>query len=778
MSTVRKFYRAALLTIAGLLVGCWVVGAQPIEPIEPWIPRLAFGPESVVLKSYTVKVEVVNQLAQFALELTFYNPSDVVQEETYIFPVPKGTVISHLTLCGDGQCHEGKLMSATEARNIYEEIVRHTKDPALLEYLGERAFQVRVFPIPSRGEQKVKISYQQVLQRAGNLIELLYPITAQKPIEQLLVQIQIREDEPIASIYSPTHKISVQKVTETEANASLEATQVKSAQDFRLFYTVSEKELGVDIITYKVGTEDGYFLLLISPAQSEVAPVPKDIVFVIDVSGSMDGEKLQQAKQSLKYALGKLNPQDRVAIVAFSDTVTEFSSLLVSVGDLDQKAVESFVDKLEATGGTNINDALSRGLSFFAPSERLKMLVFLTDGLPSTGETDVSQIIKNATAKNAQLNARIFVFGVGYDVNTILLDTLSGHNGGFSTYVEPSESIETEIAQFYEKVGTPLLTDLQTTFGDLKVYDLYPQKLPDLFKGSQIQLVGRYRASGKSEVTLTGRRQGADWSNKFEVELPSESTRYSFLPQMWAARKIGYLLDEIRLKGENPELVDAVKKLAEKFGIVTPYTSYFAAPPEAVAGTPCPTCDRDSTMRMTLQSGPSASTASSGPSGVFYSQGLTALREDAKELVQSLVRSVRGISFQLDQDNIWKAADYQQQPTIKIQFGSEAYFALASAPEFKEILALGPSVVFPNRSQWIEISETEGATQMAQLPQPLIEAIRTAPVTQAEPDVTPPRSSPQPKPEKVEGMNAGLVAVIAGVLIVIGAGLALWVRRR
>lgn len=763
MFTMRKLCAVVLLASVLVEVLAGSVQAQPIEP--PWIPRPAPSPDSVVLKSYTVKVEIDNQVAQLALELTFYNPSDFVQEETYIFPVPKGTVIAHLTLCGDGQCHEGKLMSATEARQIYEEIVRRTKDPALLEYLGERAFQVRVFPIPPKGEQKVKISYQQVLQRAGNLIELLYPLTAQKPIEQLTIQIHLRENEPIASIYSPTHKVSIQKIGESEATVSLEATQMKSAQDLRLFYTVSEKELGVDVVTYRVGNEDGYFLLLISPAQVEsAASLPKDIVFVVDVSGSMEGEKLQQAKESLKYALSKLSPQDRVALIAFSDTVTEFSSQLVSVDGLDRKAIAAFVDKLEADGGTNINDALLRGLSFFEANERLKMLVFLTDGLPSAGETDVNQIIKNATAKNAQLNARIFVFGVGYDVNTVLLDTLSGQNGGFSTYVEPGENIETEIAQFYEKVGTPLLTDLQINFGDLKVYDLYPQRLPDLFKGSQIQVVGRYRVPGKGEVTLSGKRQGADWSGKFEIELPKENTQYGFLPRMWAARKIGYLLDEIRLKGENQELVDAVKKLAEKFGIVTPYTSYFAAPPEAVAVDPCPTCHGGLTM-LRMQG---RSAASSGPSAVHYSQGVSAMRDEAQELVQSIVRQVRGLPFQVGQDGIWKASGYQQQPTVKVQFGSEAYFALASNPAFKEYLALGPEVIFPSGDRWIEISQSDGVTQMVQLPQPLIEeAIETTPTTQPE------RGT---EPAKAEG--SGVIAAVVGLLIVIGAGLAFWMWKR
>ncbi|MDW8141654.1 MAG: VWA domain-containing protein [Candidatus Bipolaricaulota bacterium] len=494
-------------------------------------------------------------------------------------------------------------------------------------------------------------------------------------------------------------------------------------------------------------------------------------VFVIDVSGSMDSEKLAQAKQSLKYALGKLNPQDRVAIVAFSDTITEFSTQLVPADEANRRQLEAFVDKLEAGGGTNINDALLRGLDLLGAnrsSERLKMLVFLTDGLPTTGETDVNQIIKNVTAKNAPLNARIFCFGVGYDVNTVLLDALSQYNGGFSTYVEPGESIEAEIAQFYEKVGAPLLTDLQLDFGGLSVYDLYPAKLPDLFKGSQIQLVGRYRAPGTGTVTLTAQRQGAAWSRTFEIALPKENTQYGFLPRMWAARKIGYLLDEIRLKGENPELVDAVKKLAEKFGIVTPYTSYFAAPPESVVRDPCPTC-------LLI---PPAAMAPSGQSAVRMSQGLQALREDARELAQSLVRSVRGISFQFDRDNIWRAAGYQQQPTVKILFGSEAYFALASNAEFREYLSVGPAVVFPVGGHWVEISQSAGATQLSQLSQSLIKALETEPVARPEEPTVSPSPSVQPISEKAEGASAGFVAAVVGVLIVLGAGLVLWLWRR
>ncbi|MBI3460551.1 hypothetical protein HY009_06450, partial [Candidatus Acetothermia bacterium] len=272
----------------------------PIEPPLPWINHPAQTDQQVQLKNYKIKADIEHQLAQVVLELTFFNPNTIVMEETYLVPVAKGIVLSDLTLCSEGKCLEGKLLDANEARGKYEEIVRRTKDPALLEYVGDKAFQVRVFPIPPQGEQTVQIRFQTILERAGNLVQFLYRLTAQKQIEQLSIQVHVREDEPIANIYSPSHKVNVQKISDREATVSFEATQVHAAQDFLLFYTVAEKELGIDLLPYRITGQDGYFILLLSPALVEQAQtLAKDVVFIFDVSGSMSGDKIDQAKQSL-----------------------------------------------------------------------------------------------------------------------------------------------------------------------------------------------------------------------------------------------------------------------------------------------------------------------------------------------------------------------------------------------------------------------------------------------------------------------------------------------
>ena len=691
----------------------------PILPICEPVVRLV---EPVTVKQYTVKIEINNQIAHVRVEQVFFNPNEWQMEGSYLFPIPQGAAISDLTLCSEGKCTEGKLLAADEARRIYHDIVRKTLDPALLEYVGDRAFQVKVFPIPAKGESKIELSYQQILQRGGNLVELVYPLSGEKPIEQFVMNITIKDDEPIANIYSPSHKITPQKLSEREAKVSFEGTHLDPKQDFVLYYSLTREGWGIDVLTYKEKDEDGYFILLLSPAQFEGRQaLPKDMVFVFDISGSMEGEKIAQAKQSLKHAISKLNEKDRVGLVVFSDLVREFKQGLLPVGELNKDELHSFIDGLEAGGSTDINKALLRGLEYFdegaalesfvapvadgpgehrtklsLPQERLKIIVFLTDGEPTVGETDPAKIAKSVLESN-KLKVRLFVFGVGYDVNAILLDRISVENGGFSTYVEPGESIEHQIAQFYDRVGAPLLTDLLLNFGNLKVYDLYPPKLPDLFRGSQIQIAGRYSAPGVEKAILGGHDPG-DFVFDFEMTLPQENTNYSFIPRIWASRKIGYLLEQIRLHGENKELVDTIKKLAEKFGIVTPYTSYLAQPEgERVQVIGCPTCLM----------------ASSGASAIMASEALQDYKSGFAAPSSSVKQAGRK-TFVL-KDGVWVAPEYAGEKTIKVKFGSEAYFGLADIA--KDYLALGNRVIFPWHEKFIEVAQNEGITSLEELKQ-------------------------------------------------------------
>jgi len=706
-----------------------------------------------VLKSYHVQITVEDQVAEVQIEQTYFNPTDRVLEEVYVFPVPKGTIISHLTLCSSKGCHEGRLLGAEEARRLYEEIVRRTKDPALLEHLGERAFRVRVFPIPPGGERTVKISYLQVLSRSDGLVELVYPLTSQKRIEELLIQVTIRDDEPIGNVYSPTHPISETRPSEGEVRVSFEGLKIESDKDFRLYYGPAREGIALDLLSFRRAEEDGYFLLLISWPTEDAAPLPKDIVFVLDISGSMAGEKIEQAKGALSYALGRLNPEDRFGLIAFSDALKELDSKLISASELDHERLRRFIEGLGAAGGTDIHAALLRALGLLKDEqrERPNVIVFITDGRPTAGVTDMRTILKEVEAAN-DFGARIFTFGVGYDVNSVLLDALSEEGGGFATYVEPGESLEQAVSRFYERVGNPIVWDLSVRFEGLGVYDLYPPRLPDAFAGDTLQLVGRYRAPGKGRLIIEGKGEGLRRPLSWEIELPAELTRHSFLPRIWAARAIGYLLKQIRKGGEDPELVARVKELAERFGIVTPYTSYFAALEEATG--------------MDVR----AFRSSSGRAAVHASKALEALAkanstEELDPFVSGAVRRAGERTFVL-REGVWEellgrgSALLGRAERIRVKFGSEAYFALASHPELREYLKVGPNVTFTWRPKAgppmvIEVSDSAaGITASSRLPEELQ-------VPAADPN---PEDSVPAAPTDRGGLIAS-AAVLLGVLI-------------
>jgi Ca-activated chloride channel homolog len=304
----------------------------------------------------------------------------------------------------------------------------------------------------------------------------------------------------------------------------------------------------------------------------------KDICFVIDTSGSMSGKKIQQAKEALRFCLNNLNPDDRFSIIPFSTEVRPYrEALLPAKGEALDEA-KKFVGGISAAGGTAINDALQAAFETVRKSAQDKnrpcMIVFMTDGLPTIGETSVDKIIENAK-RNSPSNVRMFVFGVGNDVNTKLLDKLAEDNHGMREYVGEDENLELKLSNFYAMVANPVLSDLKLTFDPgLGVHDVYPKVLPDLFKGGELVVFGRYSNSGKGKIELAGQCGSESVKRSWDESFPQSELMQEYLPRLWATRKVGFLLDEIRLRGETKEVKEEVVRLAKRFGIVTPYTSY------------------------------------------------------------------------------------------------------------------------------------------------------------------------------------------------------------
>ena len=577
----------ALLALAGGpmndAVACRII-PTPMPIVRPGPrPQPAYRP--LETRSHRADITVDGPVATVAVNAVFYNPNSRVLEGTYFFPLAADAAVDDFQMDINGKMVKGELLDADKARKIYEDIVRRMKDPGLLEFVGTRMLKCRVFPMAPTAETKVKLTYSVTLRADAGLYELAYPLRSAKPeagkIATCAVRVRLRQRDGIKTLYSPTHKVDVTRKGDGEATVGFEQANLLPERDFRLYFSTSKKDVGLSVLTHKPAGEDGYFLLAAAPKVEvdDKAVVAKRIVFAIDTSGSMQGEKIRQARDALKYCVQSLRPADQFALIPFATEPRAFRDALAPASRENVKAAVGFIDTMEARGGTAIDDALQLALKTLKGGKGLPMVVFLTDGLPTIGETDIDAILKNVQGANAE-KARVFVFGVGYDVNTKLLDRLARDNHGAPDYVTPTEDIEVRVSSFYQKVANPVLSDVKLEIGGLKLSDAYPRELPDLFRGGQLLVLGRFRGKGHHAVKLSGTVSGKARHFVFEADF-AETQDNAFLPRLWAVRKVTYLLGAIRRNGEKKELVDEVVRLAKRHGILTPYTSFLVVDDKA-----------------------------------------------------------------------------------------------------------------------------------------------------------------------------------------------------
>jgi Ca-activated chloride channel family protein len=549
-------------------------------PEEKTLPPLA-------MLNHKVSIKVEDQVAITRVEQTFRNHTARQLEATYIFPVPKGASVNKFTMYVGGSEVKGEMVEAGKARDIYNSIVRRTQDPGLLEYIGTNLLRMRVFPIPPNGDQKVSLSYTSVANREGGMIEYVYPLKtdgkATQTLEELTVSADITSQHGVQNVYSPTHAITLKRRSDKEVTVSFDKKQGLLDKDFQLFYQLGDKDVGLTALTHRpVASEKGHFMMLMTPkVDLKGYEVPRDVVMVLDTSGSMRGPKMEQARKAMKYCLDNLTAKDRFALINFATTVNRYKDSLLKVEPDQVGQAKKWVDELEATGGTAINDALASALDLRDAKEegRTFTVVFFTDGQPTIGETNVDAIVKNTLAKNTA-STRIFTFGVGDDVNATMLDTLAEKTRALATYVRPEEDIEAKVSGLYAKISHPVLANLKlATTGDISLSDIYPAQLPDLFHGQQLTVCGRFTGKGASAIKLTGLVGKETKEIVYELTFPDRTgNERDFVEQLWARRKVGYLLDQIRANGEKKELVEEVVTLAKRYGITTPYTSYLIVP--------------------------------------------------------------------------------------------------------------------------------------------------------------------------------------------------------
>jgi Ca-activated chloride channel family protein len=575
------FFAAAMSPVSLGADGLIVVSDPPHA-----VPgHFSFAPLAVTFHRVSVKID--GQVAVTTVDQEFFNSGDARLEGTYIFPLPEGAHIDRFAMDVNGRTMDAELLPADKARSLYEQIVRKMRDPALLEYAGRGAFKARIFPIEPRSKKRITISYTQLLRSDSGLVEYTYPLNTEKfssaPISDVSVKVELSGKEALKSVYCPSHEAEVRRDGERRAVVGWEARDVRPDTDFVVVFSRKTGPIGIDMMASREPGRDGYFMLLASPGLEapETAIAAKDICFVLDTSGSMAGVKLDQAKGALRQCLAGLNARDRFNVMRFSTEAEELFDAPRPVSKENVATAGRFVDGMRASGGTAMEEALAKSLGRGAGETSPYYVIFLTDGLPTVGETREDAIVDRV--KKIRGDARVFTFGVGTDVNAHLLDRIASETRAVSQYVLPGEDIEVKVSSFAQKIRRPVMSNLSLSFTNpaVRLSQVHPGSLPDLFNGDMLVVFGRYSGAGFAAARLVGTVNGREREITADVSFPAEEGSNDYIPRLWAARRVGWLLDEIRLHGESAELRDEVVRLARDFGIVTPYTAYLILEDEA-----------------------------------------------------------------------------------------------------------------------------------------------------------------------------------------------------
>jgi Ca-activated chloride channel family protein len=769
-----------LLTPAAKAQG--IIIPRPCPRPEIRCPRPTEIPQPPLrVKSIRFTAKITDQVAVTHVEQVFENDTPFLLEGVYFFPLPDNVSITEFAMWDGDKRLVGEARPRDEARRIYNDIVRSRRDPALLEYAGKNLFQASVFPIQPHSDKKIELTYSQVLRNEGGTVGYRYPLgtgwqsqvgwqpgpapwprresDSETPqtrpggssLGQISAAVEISSKAAIKGIYSPSHDIDVKRDGERKARLSFES-RGGAQSDFQLFYSFSNQDFGLSLLTYRDPGKDGFFLLLVSPkAELDDREVSaKDVIFVLDTSGSMaEEDKMDKAKAALRHGVGSLNPRDRFNIISFAGEERLMSERLINADDASRKQALDFIERMRATGGTNINDALMAAFKQIQPGDRTQMVVLITDGQPTVGATKASAIFANVK-QASKPGVRLFTFGVGYDVNTVLLDGLANENRGTVAYIEPKEDIEVKVSNFFAKVNNPVLSDVKINWGGVETDLVYPRATPDIFHGSQLVLMGRYRPRpSANRLTLTGNVNGRERSFVYDdLQFPEKQGDHEFLPHLWAMRRVGHLLDQIRLNGESKELRDEIVELGTRYGIVTPYTSYLvlepgmrppfgglrpgAAGPRRSAGSgdsvsnlptnsrkspttaPAATAQESNAVLLSGRMGELPAPEPAGKDAVTFSREKEKLRRAEKVDTTSsmdssnLIRNVAGKTFYL-RDGVWADSEFKAEaklPVVKLKFASDEYFDLiGQEPKLAECFALGQRIVVVWKGKVYQVEE-------------------------------------------------------------------------
>jgi Ca-activated chloride channel homolog len=741
---MRSFLLAALLAIPAYSSAQIIRDRAVPCPVPPCrmgipcrIPECGVQAPGVFRQSSDVRVQLVDRVLRYEITETYVNHGNRVGEADFMFPLPKGAAFQDLKLSINGEMVSGETMSSDNARQIYEEIVRRQRDPALLEWMGYGLLRARIFPIAPGEEKKVVVRFQTVAEREGDALRIDYfrgqrtnqwAVGSNQDAQARTSFVLTYPNDPMyGTAYSPTHSMFEQRYGSDDdgidrGDQSFASSYRGSVRRFEIRDARGEVTLlvpvrrstsaAITMLANAPGNDDGFALITLSPPSIRPRPVPRDLTFVIDVSGSMNGEKIEQARAAGKQVLHTLSPSDRFRLIDFSSDVRTFRDEFSFATRENVRAAERYLDQLDAQGSTNISGALDEALSTPVQSGRLPIVLFLTDGQPTVGERDPAAIAASVAKQRG--SRRVFTFGVGADLNVSLIEQLALEGRGTASFVRPEESVERAVGVVASRLTSPLVTDVRVHADGVRLLKMHPSGPVDIFAGEDLVILARYDGSGNAVVRFDGQTTSGPVSWSSRVNFPERTRENPFVARLWATQRIGYLSAEKRKHGGSQEIDDEIRSLGERFGIPTEFSSYLVVEPGmnqrrqlggvtslgqvvvtgagSVAKAPAPAA-------VQFEAAKSAAAQRSATS-LSDADAASGLRNEAN------VRRVGTVTFVL-RDSIWTDIRYKKDsgPVLRVEPFSDAYFRLMELqPDLREPLSVGERAIVVGRDMAIELT--------------------------------------------------------------------------
>jgi Ca-activated chloride channel family protein len=695
------------------------------------MPACGITTPAVFRQSSDVRVELVDRVLRYEITETFVNRGSRVGEADFMFPLPKGAAFQDLKLSINGEMVAGETMNANQARQIYEEIVRRQRDPALLEWMGYGLLRARIFPIAPGEQKKVVVRFQTVAQREGDALRIDYfrgtrtnqREAAQRPEGRMSFVLTYPNDPMYGRAYSPTHSIDEGDYSRATNNdrsfasfdrGSTRRVEIRDAHgEVTLLVPIRRSAAAaISLLANAPGNDDGFALITLSPPAIQPRAVPRDLTFVIDVSGSMSGEKIEQARAAGKQVLRSLSTMDRFKLIDFSSDVRTFRDGFSVASRENIRAAERYLDELDAQGSTNISGALDEALSSPVQSGRLPIVLFLTDGQPTVGERDGSAIASSVAKQRG--NRRVFTFGVGADLNVSLIEQLALEGRGTASFVRPEESVERAVSIVASRLTSPLVTDVRIRADGVRLRKLHPSGPVDIFAGEDLVILSRYDGSGNAVVRFEGQTTNGPVSWSSRVYFPERSRENPFVARLWATQRVGYLSAEKRKHGGSREVDDEIRDLGERYGIPTEFSSYLVVEPgmnpqirlrgstqqlNGVVTTGAATERRAAAPAAVQFEAAKSAAAQRSAISIAAADSASGVREDAN------VRRAGNVTFVL-RDSVWTDVRYKNSGTVlRVKAFSEAYFRLLELqPDLRDAFSIGERLIVAGRSMAIELT--------------------------------------------------------------------------